>query len=252
MATSLIFPLVKACFRRGRGWLPLLAATGLLMAGSAPAAELPAYIATALAHFSAAVPAGWAYSVRVTRGGETSVESFDPGRPAGQQWTLVERNGRPPTPEETDRYQRYRETNNTAAAARASFERGDLDYASAQIVHDDATRATMRCRFRSDAAEPMLTHLELFLQVTKEPAAVETTTLRLASPYSPVIGMRMLALDMETTFSRPTADRPSLPASAISRFHGRILWLWSIDEDSRVVYSDFRRVTPTPAPPATG
>jgi hypothetical protein len=229
-------------------WPGLMLAVVVLLAGPIRAAEVPAYFAAALARFTADAPHGWAYTLAVTRGGESSIESFDPSRPAGRQWMLQKRNGKPPTPDETDRYLRYRETNNASAAARTTFERGDLDFASAQIVHEDGARAVIRCLFRRDAAEPMLAHLELFLVVVKNPAAVEKSTLRLTSPYSPVIGMKMNELEVGMTFSPPTEDHPGLPLAAASRFRGHILWFWSVEEDSQVAYSDFHRAASAAEP----
>jgi hypothetical protein len=227
-----------------------LACSLFFLTGSIRGAEQPAYLASALAHFSAEPPAGWAYQATVNRGAESSVENFDPSRPAGRQWVLVRRDGREPTAAETERYQRYRETNNATAGARATFVRGDLDLGGARLLHEGAEGATIACRFRSDAAEPMLAHLELVLAVCKQPAGIGKATLHLLAPYSPVVGMRMMELEVETTYAGSGGEFAGLPLTAVSRFHGRILWFWSIDEESRVTYSDFRKVNPSAGSPA--
>jgi hypothetical protein len=229
----------STCVRLKRIFLMLL-----LASAAAHGAEVPAYFAAALAHFSSEVPPGWAYHVAVLRGAENAVEGFDPSRPPGGQWTLLQRNGREPTADETNRYLGYRTTNNAGAAARATFARGDLDFSSAEIIREDSLHATIRCRFRSDAVEPLLAHLIVVLVVRKSPAIVESALLHLIAPYSPVIGMKMDGLDVETKFSPPTGDHPGLPLTVTSHFHGRLLWFWSISEDSRAAYADFRRVVP--------
>jgi hypothetical protein len=238
--------------RKARVLLRRILPVFFLLLGSVRGAELPSYFSDALARFSPEVPPGWAYTLTVVRGAETSVERFDPSQPPGRQWTLLQHDARPPTTDEVERYQRYRETNNAASAARATFARGDLDFSSAGVVHGDSAGATIRCRFRSDGAEPMLGHLELFLMVARDPAVVEKSVLRLVKPYSPVFGMTMNELEVETTFSRPADGQPGLPLTAVSQFHGRVLWFWAIDEDSRVSYSDYHRVVSSPgrAPPA--
>jgi len=235
--------------RRFRPLAPALATLVFCLAAPGRAGELPAFVAGALARFSPDVPAGWAYQVAVTRGNEDSLESFDPSRPAGEQWTLLRRNGRPPAAGDIARYRRYRETTNATSGARATFTRGDLDYAGARVLHEGAAGVTLACGFRPDAAEPLLAHLALELALTREPAAVLRATLRLVRPYSPVTGMRMEALEVITTFDPPSGAEPALPRTVVSRFRGRMLWFWTVDEVTRVRYSEFRRAGPAPATP---
>jgi hypothetical protein len=220
-----------------RRWLPLIF-LGLTL--GVRAAELPASLRAALSGFNADVPRGWAYTATTTRNGETSVERYDPAQPSAERWTLVSRNGRAPTPEEAERYRHYRVTTSTSTL-RATFERGDIDTASAALVDEDAERAIYRCRFRRDVDDALLNRLELTLTFRKQPAVVEKFTLRLIEPFSPVLGMKMHVLDVEMTLSAPSADTPALPRESSSRFRGRVLLFKSIDEEVRVLYSDFRR-----------
>lgn len=210
------------------------------------AAELPAPFRAALGGLNADVPRGWAYTATTTRNGETSVERHDPARPPGERWTLVSRNGRAPTPEEAGRYRSYRVTTSTSTL-RATFERGDIDPATAELVSEDAARAVYRCRFRRDVDDALLNRLELTLTFRKQPAAVEKFTLRLTEPFSPVLGMRMQDLKVEMTLSAATAGTPALPRESWSHFRGRVLLFKSIDEEVRVIYSDFSRPEEKPA-----
>lgn len=212
----------------------------LWLVPGARAAELPAPYRAALARFSADVPRGWAYTATTTRNGETSVERFDPARPRDAQWTLLMRNGRPPTADEAARYRSYRITTSTSTT-RATFERGDIDPGSAELVREDATHAVFRCRFRQDVDDDLLNHLELTLTFRKEPAAVEKFVLRLTEPFSPVLAMKMQELTVEMSLAAATADAPALPRESSSRFRGRVLFFKSIAEDVRVLYADFRR-----------
>ncbi|MBI2518368.1 MAG: hypothetical protein HYV95_15920 [Opitutae bacterium] len=212
----------------------------LCLALGASAAGLPAPYRAVLAKLSADVPRGWAYTTTTTRNGDTSVERFDPARPHEEQWTLLARNGQPPTATEAARYRSYRVTTSTSTL-RATFERGDIDPATAELVSEDDARAVYRCKFRQDVDDAMLNHLELTLVFRKEPAAVEKFTLYLTEPFSPVLGMKMQSLTVETTLSAATTESPALPRESLSRFHGRVLFFKSVDEEVRVAYSDFRR-----------
>lgn len=210
----------------------------------AAASELPAYFGEALARFSSDAPRGWAYTLTTTRGEETSVERYDPSRPKGGEWTLLQRNGRAPTADEVERYLRYK-ASTTPPTARATFEKGDLDRSTFTLLREDANTAEYRGRFREDLKEPLLSHLALDLKFAKQPAAVQSFTLRLADPFSPVLGVKMTELEVAMDFSPPADDRPSLPRASRSRFRGRLLFFKSIEEDLRITYSDFARVVPT-------
>lgn len=210
---------------------------------STSAAELPAFFGDALAQFTSDAPRGWAYTLTTTRGDETSVERYDPSRPKGGQWTLLQRNGRAATADEIERYLRYK-ASSTPPTARATFEKGDLDRGTFKLLRDDATTAEYRGRFREDLKEPLLAHLVLDLKFAKHPAAVQSFTLRLNAPFTPALGVKMTELEVSMDFSPPTAERPSLPRESRSRFRGRLFFFKSIEEDLRIAYSDYARVVP--------
>ncbi len=206
-------------------------------------AEQPAYVRAALGQFSTGMPAGWAYTLTTTRNGRTVTERFDPARPAGAQWTLLETEGRAPTSGEIEKYVRAR----TAAPGgmQANFERADIEPGSLVLVQEDAEHAEFTSAFRESSTGPdkMLGHLSLRLKVSKNLPHVMGYTLELKEPYSPVLGVKMNTLHVEARFSPPTEDRPSLPLEMTSRFTGRIFFI-PTSEDLHVSYRDV-------TPPAT-
>ena len=220
----------------------LLAAT-VMLAPLAGLAGIPDYFREAVSRFHPEAPKGWAYTLTTTRSHETSSERFDPSRPKGGEWTLLALNGREPTAPERESYLRYKKSN-APATARATFERGDLAIESAELLREDAERAVFRVRFRDDAGQPLLAHVVLELTVRKEPASVERSVLRLFEAFSPALGVRMQELVVTTTHRPPEPGRPSLPQEVTSRFRGRMFFLVGIEEDLRVAYSDFARVSP--------
>lgn len=206
-------------------------------------AEIPSYFKEALSRFASDAPRGWAYTLTTTREGESSSERFDPSKPKGGEWTLLARDGRPPTAEETERYLRYK-VSTTSPTARATFEKGDLDLGSFELLREDAQIAVFRGRFRDDLKEPLLSHLVIDLTILKSSPFVQAFTLRLAGPFSPALGVKMTDLEVAMEFSPAESDRPALPRASRSQFHGRLFFLKSIEEDVRISYTDFSPVKP--------
>lgn len=212
----------------------LVAATG--------AAAMPDYVREALQKFSPEVPAGWAFTLATVRNAEARTTArFDPARPPAEQWTLLELNGRPPTAGEASQFARAR-TGSGTSAPQGNFQRADINPASVTLVREDDTSGEFRCTFRAEAtgADKMLGHLALRLTVTKQQPHVAKYALELQEPYSPVLGVKMRELLVETTFTPPAADRPSLPAASSSHFLGRIFFI-GMEENLVLTYSDYAR-----------
>ncbi|HVU18919.1 MAG TPA: hypothetical protein VHD32_18585 [Candidatus Didemnitutus sp.] len=228
--------------------LPPLAGFLLAVSG-ALAAELPGYVGPAFARFNPDPPAGWAFTATVVRGTDTIVESFDPSRAAGKKWLLEKVNGHVPTAGESDKYSRYRETMDSAATARATFTRGDVDFGNIRDVSSESAKVTFRCGFRAEAPDPVLAHLGLVVTAASDPGRIVHTTLHLISPFSPILGVTMKSLTVETSYATPPGESVEMPAVRTSRFTGRVFWFWSIDEIVETRYSGFHRVTGPSARP---
>lgn len=205
------------------------------------ATEVPAFVREALSRFTSDAPKGWAYTLTTTKDGQTSVERYDPAQPVGSQWTLLQRDGRAPTPEESRRYTQYKTSTTQGSTRSATFEKGDIDFGTLKLIREDAERAEFESRFR-EGDDKMLAHFVVTLTVAKQPAAIEKFALRLDSPFSPVIGVKMRELFVDMTFSPATALQPSLPLTSSSRFRGRLFFIKSIAEDLSITYSDYVRV----------
>jgi len=232
-----------------RGWLrrkssAVRCSLGLLVGSQCAnpaAADMPAYLRSALDSFTPGVPAGWACTITTVRNERTMVERFDPARPAGSQWTLLQNQGRAPTADEMTKYASSRPPG-SPVGPQANFEKADIEPGSLSLIHEDADRAEFKGAFRegSSGADKMLGHLVLRLIVAKKQPHVEKYTLSLSSPYNPVLGVKMNELQVEAAFRPPSTDRPALLYSHTSRFSGRVL-LIPTEENLRVTFSDFRR-----------
>lgn len=228
----------RPAIKPGRAWWCLLA-WGL--AALPAAAEIPAYLRTALASFTPGVPPGWACTITTTRNDDTLVERFDASQAPGVQWTLLQCHGRAPTGEETEKYRQSRPPG-TPVGPQANFQKADIEPGSLVLVSEDDERAEFKGGFRQEStgADKMLGHLVLHLTVSKRSPYIAKYTLTLDSPYSPVLGVKMDELQVEASFAAPAAGHPSLPAAHTSRFKGRILFIPS-EENLRVTFSDFVR-----------
>lgn len=197
-------------------------------------AQPPSWLAPAIDRLPEEIAPDLAYTVEIEHNGQRSSERYDPSRPAGSRWTLLSRQGRSPTEAEFTEYARQRNGPSTSAY-RASFRRDQVDLSSARVLEESATHATVHLGFNAIAkdADKMLRHLELTLDIQKQPARITSYRLQLAAPYSPVIGVKMHALDAGAEF-----DGESRPQRSWSRFRGRI-FLKLVDESIEAHYADY-------------
>ncbi len=210
-----------------------------LAAAAAAASEPPPHVAAALAQLGSESPRGWAYTLTLTRADGSSRERFDPSRPAGTQWTLLERDGRPATAEERTRHLRYRATS-APGVAPPTFQRGDLDLSTLARIDAAAGAEVWRARFRPDAGSPVLAHCAVDLVVPLDPPArVARTVLRAVAPFSPALGVRLDELEFTVDYLPPGEGRPALPAASRSRVRGRVFFVLRIDEDVAATYADY-------------
>jgi hypothetical protein len=218
--------------------LGLVLLLGLAAAATAAPAD-PARLHAALAQLGTDAPRGWAYTVTIQRADGTSRERFDPARPPGAQWTLLERDGRPATAEERERHLRYRATSAPGLAV-PTFQRGDLDLSSLERLAPGPAEETWRARFRPDAGSPVLAHCVVDLVVpTDGPPRIARTVLRSATPFSPALGVRLDSLEFGVDYLAPGDGRPALPAATRSRVRGRVFFLLRIDEDVAATFADY-------------
>ena len=233
--------LFPVCRHRLRGGVLAL---GVLLAVASAGATVPDYVREALGKFNPEVPAGWAYTLTTVRNDDARTTArFDPARPAADQWTLLDLNGRVPTAKEAAQYARARASAGNAAAPQGTFQKSDIDPATIMLVSEDADRGEFSCAFRAEAtgADKMLGHLKLRLTVSKRQPHVEKFVLELKEPYTPVLGVKMRELLVLMSFTPPAADRPSLPAVNSSRFLGRIFFI-GMEENLTLTYTDLVRV----------
>ncbi|AOS45356.1 hypothetical protein Verru16b_02437 [Lacunisphaera limnophila] len=222
------------------GWLALL----LILLSPAAAAPLPDYLRTALTQFKPDAPADWAYTLTTRRNETHMVERYDPARPPAARWTLLQWQGRAPTPEEAEKYLRSRPQADSGGT-KANFTKDDIEPGSLTLVREDESVSEWTGRFRetSTGADKMLGRLTLRLLVDKRIPHVAEYRLSLQEPYSPVLGVKMHTLDVTVRYQAPADSHPALPADQTSRFTGRILF-FSTQEELQLTYTDYTPPSP--------
>lgn len=196
---------------------------------------VPAFVEEALARLHSTLPPGWACSIEVTRDGAVSLERYDPSRPAGARWSLLAVNGAPPDANARIDYLRTRHQPGVLPF-RAAFEPAQLDRSSFALVNETPATATVRFGFSEAAArgDKMLPHLEVEMLLRRQPAAVVHYRLRLRHPFTPILGVRMHALEAGADF-----DAEGRPVRQFSRFSGRVLWVKSVEENIVTRYLEY-------------
>lgn len=229
---------LRPATKKGRHWWCLLA---WCLAALPAAAEMPGYLRTALTDFHPGVPPGWACTITTTRNDSILVERFDASQAPGEHWTLLQFQGRAPTPKEQEKYRQSRPAG-SIVGPQANFQKADIEPGSLVLANEDDERAEFKGSFRQEStgADKMLGHLVLHLTVTKRQPHIAKYILTLDTPYSPVLGVKMNELRVEANFTKPDPGHPSLPSTHTSRFAGRILFI-PTKENLHVTFTDYVR-----------
>ncbi|MEO6993061.1 MAG: hypothetical protein ABI273_05510 [Lacunisphaera sp.] len=230
---------------QGRRWrFPWLRIAVIIASFSTLAARaaMPAYLHEALQNFVPEVPPHWAFSLTTVQEGRRTSERFDPSQSPTEQWSLLETEGRKATPQDIDKYFRYK-ARQVPGPIKATFHKDDIEPGTLQLVRENAEHAVYHCTFRevSSNTDKMLGHLSLLLTINKRLGYVERYRMTLDEPYSPVFSVKMNELVVTMDFSPPDATHPSLPARSSSHFVGRI-FLLPTGENITERYFDFTRV----------
>ena len=207
-----------------------------LRAFAAVAPELEA----ALKDFQSDPPRGWSFTQTTAAEGKSTVERCDATRPEFDRWTLVQKNGRPPTPQELKDYGEGRSRRSRAGTAPKLSDQ--LDLTSVEIVTQTAERATYRCRLRpGESRDQTAPHLRATVVLHRPTRTIESVELANAESFAPTLGVKIAELKTVMTYSLPSDDKPSLPQQVVTRVRGRAFLFKSLDGDLTVTFSDYAK-----------
>lgn len=211
----------------------LLVATGF--------SAVPSELAAALKTFRADAPKGWSFTQTTSAQGESTAERCDATKPEFDRWSLVTKNGRPPTAEEIQKYGEMRSRRSRGGTAPNLSDQFDLD--TLETLGNSAELATYRCRLKTgEKGDETARYLRVTLVVHKATATITAIELASISGFSPTFAVSIDEMRTTMTYSPPGDDVPALPQSVTTRVRGRAFWFKSLDADMIVTFSDFVRV----------
>jgi hypothetical protein len=210
-------------------------------AGAALAAT-PQALTIALETFRAEPPRGWSFSQTTTAEGKSTVEHYDATRPEFDRWSLVQKDGRPPTPDALKDYSEARSRRSRTGTAPKLVDQFVFD--SLETVSDTPERATYRCPLRPGESRD---NTALFLRATiivhKPSHTIESIQLANIKPFSPTFGVKIAEIRTLMTYSLPSGNVPSLPQKVETHVRGTAFVFKSLDADMTVIFSDYARTS---------
>lgn len=207
---------------------------------SSVAAAPPPELTEALKTFRSDGPRGWAYTQATSAEGKSLVERFDPAQREPTRWTLLQRDGHAPTPDELRDYtveMMHGVPGTPGPKLTEQFDLGTLETVSAT-----PERATYRCRLKpGEKGDETSAFLRVTLVMHKSTQTIESVELANMTPFTPTFGVKIVEMKTTMTYTLPTADRPSLLDKITTRLRGKAFWVKSLDADMLVTFTDYAK-----------
>jgi hypothetical protein len=226
-------------------FLPMFRFIILLFAATQAVAALPADLVRACADFHAENPRGWSFVQTTTAAGQTMVERYDAARPEFNRWSLVAKDGRVPTENESNTYAEARSRRSRGGTAPNIA--GQLDLTTAEPVAIGDVESIYRFRLKpaasGDKTANNLRATVTFHHLTGTIRCLELTSIQ---PFSPVLGVKIAEMHTAIHYHLPVDDRPALLDKISTRTRGRA-YFKSLDADMLVTFSEYtlgRRANP--------
>jgi len=211
---------------------------GLLTFSGSRAEPVPAEFREALKSYQSEGTRGWAFTQSTQGAGQSLVERFDPRLTEFHRWTLVEKDGRAPTPAETKTYNEQ-QTRRTRGETAPNV-KDQIDEPTAERVSDDGTRATWRFRLKAtDKDDRSAAHMTAAFTLHRPTSTIERMELSSFESFKPVMGIHIDEARTVIEYSLPEGERPTLLRTITVRLRGRAWWFKSLDQDLSVDYTGF-------------
>ncbi len=200
----------------------------------------PPELAAALKSFRPDPPPGWSYTQTTVAEGKATVERYDAAKAHFERWTLLEQDGRAPTPDEATRYRELRSRWSRGGTAPKITDQLELD--SLETVGETPERATFRCRVqRGEAGDRTARFLRATLVLHKPTRTLESIELGSTGEFSPTFGVKIAAMKTRLSYHPPEGKGAARPAAVVTHVRGRAFWFKSLDADMTVTFSDYVR-----------
>jgi len=219
-----------------RTWI--IGLVGLLILSGSRAEPVPAELRAVLKSYQSEGTRGWAFTQTTEGAGHRLVERFDPRLAEFHRWTLVEKDGRAPSPAETKTYNEQ-QTRRTRGETAPNV-KDQIDESTAERVSDDGIRATWRFRLKAtDKDDHSAAHMTAAFTLHRPTATIERMELSSFESFKPVMGIQVEEARTVIEYSLPEGERPTLLRTITVRLRGRAWWFKSLDQDLSVIYSGF-------------
>lgn len=200
-----------------------------------------ALVKEALAATEKAEVSRWAYTMTSVVDGRKTVEKHDPSAPRGQRWELVSTDGKTPTEAERREYVKKRKRD----SGTSQFNLKELvDLTSVKVEKEDPDRMTCSLRMKADGDEGKLIAEKVRgqLVVRKQTPAIESFELANSERIGKrgVFSLSEFKIRMQFAFNPNVGEH--LPVSFNMRVRGRALLVKSLNSDTEVTFSDFRKM----------
>lgn len=210
-------------------------------AADAPTAALPPELAGALDALQTDSPRGWGFTQTTEAEERSRVERYEPLGPRPARWTLLQVDGRPPTPAELEEYRKHQTLR--AGLEQAPNVKQQIDRASAEKLSDDGVRAVWQ--FELDPGSPgdnWADHMRASFTLHRPTRTIECVELASPEPFSPMFLTTVQEARTIMRYSLPEDGRPALLQEVTVRVRGRAWLFRSLDSDLTVRYTDYRYV----------
>lgn len=204
-------------------------------------AAAPRELVSALEHFRSDPPRNWSFTQTTIADGKSTVERHDATRPEFARWSLLQKDGRTPTPAELKDYAEARSRRSRTGTAPKLTEQLLLD--ATETVSESADRSVYRCPLRQgESRDKTALSLRATLVLHKPTQVIESVELANIETFRPTLGVKITALKTTMRYSQPDGDTPSLPQAVATHLRGTAFFFKSLDADMTVTFSDYERV----------
>lgn len=172
----------------------------------------------------------------------TDVERHDPSRPPAEEWTLLQRDGRPPSAAEARSWRRARE--------REMRRRGRplgavMDFVRATVA--DETRAHLVYSVPLQPGVSRRLPAEKFyvlLQVDKTRGEIDRLAIRTTDAFRVAGVAQVDHAEADVRFGVIDPAHPAQPVTVTAAGAGRIVWLFRVGGRAEITWDQFERVEP--------
>jgi hypothetical protein len=218
-------------------------------------AEAPALLAEAMDKWSAEMD-GWAFTQRVRTFDNDKVklerlERYDPSRPDSQRWELLEVDGKPPTAEQRE-YWEKRKNRKARKRADKSVEEY-FDFARATVAKESDEKIIYGVPLKRDSTRLVpLDKVEVEVTVNKKTRTIQQITGGLKEPLRIALGLAKVTDGwLDVRFDPIVSDLSDADPNATEANGTARVVLFKLGDRAEYAWTDFKRVTPFAPPPAS-